>query len=110
MLITFALELFSSEEIPIVLGECRRILVSGGRLSVVAMSGRGPENLVAKVYGWSHRAFPRVVDCRPIPVRETMAAAGFVVEACSSASMYGLAVEAVLGRRSIDNCAKFGGV
>jgi ubiquinone/menaquinone biosynthesis C-methylase UbiE len=94
--VSFVLELFDTPEIPVVLSECRRVLRPGGRIDVVSMSAAGPRTLVRRLYEWSHRRFPRVVDCRPIPVRAILESAGFSPTATDTISMWGLGVEIVV--------------
>ncbi len=96
--ISFTLELFDTPEIPVVLGECWRVLRPGGRACLVAMS-KGRETSMTKFYEWLHRKFPRYVDCRPIFLRQAVAAAGFSIAAVTEISLWGLAGEAVLAKR-----------
>ncbi len=65
---SFALELFDTPELPLVLAEWRRVLRLGGRLAVVAISKEGKQGLVIKAFEWTHRHFPNLMDCRPIYV------------------------------------------
>jgi len=76
---SFTLELFDTPAIPKVLAECRRVLKPGGRLTVVALSKVNKRGLVMKVYEWSHKHFPNLMDCRPIYVGEALKAANFQI-------------------------------
>lgn len=96
---SFTLELFPEEEIPVVLGECFRVLRGGGRLCLASMYDSGERGPMMRLYLWMHRRFPRFVDCRPIRASQYVAEAGFRVEATELLSMWGLPVEIVLGRK-----------
>jgi demethylmenaquinone methyltransferase/2-methoxy-6-polyprenyl-1,4-benzoquinol methylase len=92
----FVLELFDTPEIPVVLSECRRVLRPGGRVGVVSISASGQRTLVRRLYGWSHRHLPRIVDCRPIPVRAVVESAGFSPTTTEAISVWGLGVDVVI--------------
>lgn len=96
---SFTLELFPDEEIPVVLKECMRVLKSGGRLCVACMSKKGKQGIMVKLYAWSHRKFPDFVDCRPIFAGKAVQSAGFTASDGIMMSMWGLPVEIVLGTR-----------
>ncbi|MFQ5730414.1 MAG: class I SAM-dependent methyltransferase [Planctomycetaceae bacterium] len=94
---SFTLELFDTPEIPAVLAECLRVLQPGGRLAVVSLSKVGKQGVVIKIYEWTHRHFPNLMDCRPIYVRRAIEAAGFEVLETAVEHMW-VPVEIVLAR------------
>ncbi|WP_020473729.1 methyltransferase domain-containing protein [Zavarzinella formosa] len=94
--ISFTLELFDTPEIPAVLAECRRVLRHGGRIAVVGVSKEGEDSFVLRVYEWSHRHFPNLVDCRPIYVQRSVEESGFRIESADRQMMW-VPVEIVLG-------------
>lgn len=85
---SFTLELFDTPELPKVLAECRRVLRSGGRLVVVAVSREGEHGLMFNLYEWTHKHFPNLMDCRPIYARRALEAAGFATRQAEVKSMW----------------------
>jgi demethylmenaquinone methyltransferase/2-methoxy-6-polyprenyl-1,4-benzoquinol methylase len=63
---SFTLELFPPQEMVTVLAECRRVLKNGGALCAVAMAENANPGLMSRAYGWAHRNFPEIIDCRPV--------------------------------------------
>jgi demethylmenaquinone methyltransferase/2-methoxy-6-polyprenyl-1,4-benzoquinol methylase len=96
---SFTLELFDNPEIPRVLQECFRILKPGGRLAVVSMSKTDPPGMAVRMYEWFHDHMPNYADCRPIFARQALEESGFSIQGVSLASMWGLPVEIVLGKK-----------
>ena len=80
---SFTLELFPLETIPVVLAECRRVLKPGERLSVVSMASieaGEKESALERTYIWMHTHFPHIVDCQPIPLERLVTEAGFTFD------------------------------
>lgn len=95
---SFTLELFPEDEIPVVLAECARVLKREGRLCVASMSNRGKSTAMTRLYLRSQRRFPHFIDCRQIFAGKALGRAGFHVVEQRILSMWGLPVEIVLGR------------
>jgi demethylmenaquinone methyltransferase/2-methoxy-6-polyprenyl-1,4-benzoquinol methylase len=95
--IGFTLELFDTPEIPLVLGECKRVLRNDGRLGVVALEKKDCRSV--KIYDWFHTRIPSIVDCRPIPLREIIETAGFEPVESREKTIWGLPVMMVIARR-----------
>lgn len=95
---SFTLELMATEDIPVVLAQCRRVLTDAGRITVVSLELRDTPNLMTRLYLAAHRRWPRSVDCRPLPLRDVLVASGFTVSGTWSGTIAGLPVTAVSAR------------
>jgi ubiquinone/menaquinone biosynthesis C-methylase UbiE len=99
VIMNFTLELFDTPEIPILLSECHRVLRNNGRMGVVSLSKNHETKVMIRIYEWAHRWFPRLVDCRPIFVEETVFAAGFQPVDVADLSLWGLPVKVVVATK-----------
>ena len=93
---SFTLELFDSPLIPAVLNDCRRVLKPGGRLVIVSLSKDRPLGLMGSLYELFHNKFPKLADCRPIPVKHLLEENGFSIQDFYSYKMWGIPVGIVL--------------
>jgi ubiquinone/menaquinone biosynthesis C-methylase UbiE len=96
LFMSFALELFDTNEILPFLKECKRVIKCDGRICVIAMSMQGQNRIMMKLYKWAHAKFPGTIDCRPVFAGQLLRAAGFNVCAVDNRSYWGLSVEIVL--------------
>jgi demethylmenaquinone methyltransferase/2-methoxy-6-polyprenyl-1,4-benzoquinol methylase len=94
----FTLELFDTPEIPLVLGESRRVLRDGGRVCVVSLLKE--DTRIVRLYEWFHQRMPETVDCRPIHPELALVAQGFTIQATRVKKMWGLPVQIVMGRKA----------
>ncbi len=95
ILMSFTLELFEAQDMPVVLQECGRVLRRGGRLAVVALAKTARAGAMVQLYEWLHVRLPRHVDCRPIAVESVLGAAGFRIATRAERRTYGLSVAIV---------------
>jgi demethylmenaquinone methyltransferase/2-methoxy-6-polyprenyl-1,4-benzoquinol methylase len=96
---SFMLELFTDEEIPIVLNECRRVLKPGGRICIVSLTASGRPSQARRIYTWCHNHFPDLVDCRPICVKSNLDNTGYRVDKCLYTTLWRIPVEIVLASK-----------
>lgn len=98
---SFTLELMVTEDISVVLQECGRVLRAGGRLSVVSLALPDTPNRMTRAYLALHRRWPRLADCRPLPLQDVLADNGFAPITIWSSSIAGLPVIAVAARKDV---------
>ncbi len=96
---SFTLELFDTPEIPIVLGEIKRVLKTGGRLGVVSLSREDGLSLMLRVYEWLHQRLPQYIDCRPIYVAQALQDAGFRIAHSEKERLWGLPAKIAVGMK-----------
>lgn len=96
---SFFLELLPTGDIPVVLAECRLALHPGGRLVVVSLDLPQRPTLMNRAYLAAHRRFPRLVDCRPLPLQEVLMSNGFVVTDAWRSTVVGISIAAVRANR-----------
>ncbi len=94
---SFTLELFDSPDIPVVLGEVRRVLKPGGRLGVVSLSREDGVSLMLRAYEWCHQRLPQYIDCRPIYVEEAIEDAGLLLDYREKEKLWGLPAKIAIG-------------
>jgi len=94
---SFTLELFHPTLIPVVLAECKRVLLPGARLGVVSLVKK--EARAVEIYEWFHTHLPGLVDCRPIYLLPVLEMASFEVAQTVEERLWGLPVEAVVARK-----------
>ncbi len=92
---SFTLELMPTDDIPVVLRECRRVLRPAGRIVVVSLALDQPPPLMTRLYLRAHHRWPRLLDCRPLPVRAVVEACGYQAMEERRSAIAGIAVSAV---------------
>ena len=60
------------------------------------MSKEGPKDTLVNAFEWTHKHFPKFLDCRPIYVRRALEEAGFHIRKALTKHMW-IPVEIVLG-------------
>ncbi|MFC1954357.1 class I SAM-dependent methyltransferase [Chloroflexota bacterium] len=93
---SFTLELFDTPEIPLLLGEVKRVLKPKGRVGIVSMSKENGESLMLKLYEWAHRKWPNYVDCRPLYLEQSLRDAGYGIRSKEKIKLFGLPGEIIV--------------
>ena len=93
---SYTLELFDTDEIPRVLGEVKRVLKTRGRLAVASLSKANGESALLRLYEWTHKKWPKYVDCRPIYVEQSIRDAGYEIRTKERVKLFGLPGEIVV--------------
>lgn len=88
----FTLELFDSPLIPQLLAECQRVLKPAGRLVAVSLSRDLPLPWPGRIYETLHNRYPRLLDCRPIPLLALLESSGFLIREFQLTKLWGLPV------------------
>ena len=100
---SFTLELFDTPEIPQLLNEVRRVLKVGGRLGVTSLSRSKGNSVPIRIYEWTHRKWPKYVDCRPIYLEKTLFEAGYTVQKSEPDKLLLLPLEIVVAIKNTHN-------
>ncbi len=93
---SFTLELFDIPEIDTVISECKRVLKPNGRIVVVSLTKLEKDGAVMKMFEWTHKHFPNLLNCRPIYVQRALESAGFHIQNSTIEHIW-VPVEIVLG-------------
>ncbi len=99
--LSFTLELFPADTIPLVLSDTRRALKPAGRLCVVSMralTAGEEETFAERAYKWMHRHFPHLVDCAPIDLPGLLGESGYSVECERRLTIWSMPVSVCLAR------------
>ncbi|MFX1319317.1 MAG: class I SAM-dependent methyltransferase [Promethearchaeota archaeon] len=100
LFMSFTLELFDTEDIPLVLRECYRVLKPRGHICIVSLLKSKQCSRIERLYEWIHERFPQWVDCRPIQAGQELIQAGFELQQEQVQSMFGLLVSTVVAVKS----------
>lgn len=94
--LSFTLELLSAENIVNCLNECKRLLVSDGRLGLVCLLAEQPASIAEQIYTSLHEKIPYLLDCRPIPITSILVHAGFSVKTLEKFSPGGIPIACIV--------------
>ncbi|MDH5717518.1 MAG: class I SAM-dependent methyltransferase [Spirochaetia bacterium] len=97
---SFTLELFSFEEIPIVLKECLRTLKKNGRIVLVTLAKPNKDNFMQKIYMKIHNTFPQYIDCQPIFTEKLLSSAGFQITKSLRLTFFGLSMDIIAAQKN----------
>jgi len=93
---SFTLETFTAESIILLMDKIQIWLKPGGRLCILCMSESSKKSLIYKIYLWSHKTFPSLVDCRPLKPEKILLDSGFTITKTKMLKIFHLPVKIVL--------------
>ncbi|MFW9922104.1 MAG: class I SAM-dependent methyltransferase [Candidatus Thorarchaeota archaeon] len=96
--LSFTLELFSKNDMQLVLEECSRILRDKGRICIISLSRR-KVNAMVRIYEWFHKKWPKIIDCRPILADKILQQSNFTIITHVKKMMWGLPVDILLAEK-----------
>lgn len=96
---SFTLETFTDESINLLMEKMKLWLKPGGRVCILCMSESSQRSFIYKIYLWSHKTFPTLVDCRPINPEKIILKSGFSIEKTELLKIYNLPVKIILAKR-----------
>lgn len=91
--LSFILEIFPDPQISKVLEICKNLLNKNGQMCVVSIQYE--KNIPIRIYEWINRVMPKVVDCRPIELKQEIQKAGFTIIKQRREKMWGLPIEII---------------
>ncbi len=94
---SFTLDLLPSNEIHQALDEMRRVIKPSGHFVFISMTS-SPRTLAVRLYETAHKCFPKIIDCRPIPLYDLLIDNGFNVLKTIKQNNYGLPIWTVLAQ------------
>lgn len=92
---SFTLETLTDINISKLLRYAGKALKPEGRLTVLSMAESAKKTLIYRMYLYSHKKFPRFVDCRPLDLNETLNKAGYSTVNVKDLRIYGLPVKII---------------
>jgi ubiquinone/menaquinone biosynthesis C-methylase UbiE len=94
---SFTLDLLSADEIHLALDEMRRVIKPSGQLIIISMAS-SPRTLAIRLYEAAHKCFPKIIDCRPIPLYNLLQDKNFHILKSIKQSNFGLPIWTILAQ------------
>lgn len=94
--ISFLLDLLSAEQIADVLAEVNRILTTGGRVCVIALSASQSTPMVRAYKGLRRRGLQSILDCRPIQTASIIRRSSYTIQSSDQIRVWGLPIDLIV--------------
>src|SRR5664280_1649802 len=76
-----------------------RVLRTHGRLVIVSLDLPAASNRMTRLYLAAHRRWPRLADCRPLPIRDVLTSGGYTPVRSWTSTIAGIPVCAITATR-----------